>query len=201
MIRGGSREVRSFVALELPESLKNEIAGALDKCRMISAKEVKWVEFQNLHFTLQFFGSVNEDSLSKISHSLKKIFSNLSSFAMHSATIELYPRNSDKYQNPRIIWVRCSCNDISIENTVCDIQDIMEDLSLPIDKRPFKMHITLGRVKRSLSAEQIIQLSNINLSGSVWTINKATLYESRLNSHGPEYFRLCSYELKNSRQT
>ena len=51
-------DVRSFVAIELPEKLKEELTQLQAQLKSATGASVKWVAPQGIHITLQFLGGV-----------------------------------------------------------------------------------------------------------------------------------------------
>jgi len=51
--------IRAFIAVELPDALRQEVADLQANLRSTGA-DVKWVQTNNLHLTLKFLGNVEE---------------------------------------------------------------------------------------------------------------------------------------------
>ena len=73
----------------------------------------------------------------------------------------------------------------------------LADLGYPSDKRHFKPHVTLGRVKRlsrlAPLVEAIESLSDVN--GGSMIVDELTLFESVLSRRGPDYTAIAEFEL------
>ena len=54
--------IRSFLAFDISEEVKKSL-GSLVETIKSQSKEVKWVEPQNFHVTLKFFGNIDEEKL------------------------------------------------------------------------------------------------------------------------------------------
>ncbi len=54
-------KIRSFIAVELPAEVKQGLAGLQAKLKA-GGKQVKWVEPENMHLTLQFLGDIDADA-------------------------------------------------------------------------------------------------------------------------------------------
>ncbi|PJC00627.1 RNA 2',3'-cyclic phosphodiesterase, partial [bacterium (Candidatus Moisslbacteria) CG_4_9_14_0_8_um_filter_36_20] len=63
-------KIRSFIAVNLPEEIKEEIKKIIDILGQ-SGNGVKWVEPRNLHLTLHFLGWLEEEKIEDV----KKILS------------------------------------------------------------------------------------------------------------------------------
>lgn len=74
-----SKTIRSFLAIDLAEDLKPEIADVQKEFKKTGAN-IKYVPSQNMHFTLKFFGNIDEDMVDEISEAVEKVVKNYSSF-------------------------------------------------------------------------------------------------------------------------
>ncbi|MBM4309105.1 MAG: RNA 2',3'-cyclic phosphodiesterase, partial [Deltaproteobacteria bacterium] len=54
--------LRSFLAIELPESILRRI-GEVQRELKSSRADVRWVGPQNIHLTLKFFGNIEESKI------------------------------------------------------------------------------------------------------------------------------------------
>ncbi|HKA63803.1 MAG TPA: 2'-5' RNA ligase family protein, partial [Methylomirabilota bacterium] len=61
--------IRSFVAILLPDDLRESIAATIEMLRPLGTA-VAWVPPQNLHVTLQFLGNQTEDRLAEAAAAL-----------------------------------------------------------------------------------------------------------------------------------
>ena len=194
--------MRIFVALEPPEGFRKEIRQILDKCRQICPTGVKWVDIKKIHFTMQFIGSITQEQQQLLEAQLTSLFADMSSFKIYSPQIELIPRpkpghlKSQKRIFPRLVWVNCNYNDKSIDKKVYLLREFLQENSMLSDKKPFRMHLTLGRIKRRLNDSQLEEISQLQLKDRSWDISEATLYESRLHQHGPEYIKLKTFKFQ-----
>src|SRR5207245_1117539 len=68
----GTRKVRAFVALEVPEPQRTALAAHLDLCRRV-APGFRWVPSESLHLTLRFLGSVTQDLLDGLRRDLRRL--------------------------------------------------------------------------------------------------------------------------------
>ena len=50
--------MRTFIAVEVPEEVKENVGHYIHTLRDVFNNEVKWVQEKNLHFTLKFLGDI-----------------------------------------------------------------------------------------------------------------------------------------------
>jgi len=58
--------MRTFLALPIEENLKDEISKKIDYFKKNISSRIKWVERENLHFTIFFFGEIEEKQSTEI---------------------------------------------------------------------------------------------------------------------------------------
>ena len=64
--------MRAFIAIELPEEMRNALAQAQSHLKYTGG-DVKWVAEDNIHLTLKFLGEISEEKSAKI-RSISVIF-------------------------------------------------------------------------------------------------------------------------------
>ena len=62
-------DIRSFIAIELPQPLKSRVDEVQRELRRTDA-DVKWVRPEGIHLTLKFLGSISRDDVERISQSI-----------------------------------------------------------------------------------------------------------------------------------
>ncbi len=211
-----NNSLRSFVALDIPRAFRAELSNILTDCRKICPYGIRWIEPENLHFTLHFLGSIELNKLNQIKVRLNKIFEEQPIFSVFNPQIEIFPYlhytspdlndvsrrsrviSNENVHKARLVWVKCDYQDNCIEHSVHNLRQLIDDLSLTTDKKPFKMHLTLGRIKKKVKGSTLEQILSLNLQDKKWKIKDVTLYESRLHSYGAEYIKLETYRLKDN---
>jgi len=88
---------RVFIAINLPESTREELASYQEKWPELSAR---WTKPENLHITLDFIGNVSDEELEEIKEETKEIYRNYKPFTLKLSKIVYGP--SEKM--PRMIW-------------------------------------------------------------------------------------------------
>ncbi len=170
--------MRLFVAVEVNEP---EVISSITKLQKRLAVQAKPVEPQNLHFTLQFLGEVNNNKIQEIKNSLDSI--SFSSFFVKFKKIGAFPR----VKKPRVIWV--GIDEEGGNNLVQlakKVETALEPLGFKTDK-PFKPHLTIFRIKKKNVdvTEQLKKINNLEFGSQ--KINEIKLKQSTLTPQGPIY--------------
>jgi RNA 2',3'-cyclic 3'-phosphodiesterase len=184
---------RIFVAAEIYR--KNEI----QKIRKdlltylnLENKYLKLVRPENFHFTLVFFGEVDNSSLDKIVTKISEI--EFQSFEINFGTIGAFPNNNQA----KVVWIGLDekTKDAFYQLSVL-VMSKLKDLDLKLEKEVEKEiipHITLFRTKKvSLSLKLPRVKSNFSISDKIDTIS---VKKSMATPQGPIYENIISVKGK-----
>lgn len=184
--------IRAFIAVELPESLRQEVASLQADFRSAGA-DVKWVEPENLHLTLKFLGSVKEDQVPTLQQALTTATQGLHSFTIHLEGIGAFPRTT----SPRVIWVGVTEGEKPLVELAQAVERACSGLGFPPEERPFSAHLTIGRVRSRDGLASLIKKLQVAefRGGTPAPVNHLTLFQSTLSPHGPTYTPLAEIPL------
>lgn len=183
--------MRTFFALDLPDYFKNELSQVIDEAKKIIGNNVKWVKKDNLHITLQFLGKTSDKYLDDFTELTDKCSKKYSPIEFSHPEIKFIPA-----KRPKIIWVELSTADQSVFSLVKDIQKELSKRNFKIDTRKFRIHITLGRIKKTIPKFLFQKLKKIDIDRKTITVSKITFYQSILEKTGPIYRPIRTSELK-----
>ncbi|HUT49608.1 MAG TPA: RNA 2',3'-cyclic phosphodiesterase [Alphaproteobacteria bacterium] len=127
--------LRLFVAIELPESLRERLAllcGGVPGAR--------WLSPETMHLTLRFIGDVQEAALGDIDAALAGI--HVPGFEIMLDGIGVFGNGA----RPRAIWAGVARNP-PLEHLHGKIESALVRTGLPPEGRKFTPHVTLGRAK------------------------------------------------------
>ncbi|MDA0756471.1 MAG: RNA 2',3'-cyclic phosphodiesterase [Crenarchaeota archaeon] len=179
--------MRVFVAVEISnqEVLKN--IHIFQKNIQIDAKPTK---IDQIHFTLEFLGEIDQVKCDQVKEVLKKI--SFSSFDVSLKGVGGFPN----LKNPRVIWIGIDKNGaeklISIAN---EIEMKLTTLGFENEKK-FKPHLTIFRVKDKINDISGIMKEHENIEFGTQTISKIKVKRSVLSPKGPEYSDLLEVNAK-----
>src|ERR1700690_4503263 len=93
-------DLRCFIAVEIPGSLKAKIGELIDLLKK-SGADVKWVKKENVHVTLKFLGNTGESSVGEIKNSLTRKLSHYEPFYIRISGTGTFPAG----RFPKVIWI------------------------------------------------------------------------------------------------
>ena len=185
-----SKTIRSFLAIELDNDLVPGILDVQKEFKKTNAN-VKYVPEENMHFTLKFFGNIDEEMVDDIALAVEKVIKNYSSF-------DLNIKNCGCFPNKKVIKVLW----LGLEEG-SPIKDLQKDLDKEFKKLGFKKernfisHLTIGGVKSPKNKKELrntiekfedIEIGKMNVS-------KICLKKSTLTPHGPIYENIKVFDL------
>ncbi len=191
-------EIRTFVAIELNEEIKSELIQVQEILReKITTPHLRWVDPANVHLTLKFLGNVPVDGIQEITAALKEACAGLSPFIMDISGLGCFPSAN----NPRVIWVGVREETGRLKRLQERVEGRLENLGFKPERRPFRSHLTLGRVKKRAHAGArriiggIVSATSVGDLGQM-EVGEISLMKSVLLPSGAQYSRLETIPLE-----
>lgn len=144
--------MRSFIAIEIPQDIKRALGGVLEELRRIYC-DVKWVEPGSVHLTLKFLGEIDPGRVPEIKEALKKTFEDHRPFSLIAEGLGAFPR----LESPRVVWVGLRGDLEKLAALQKDVEKTLGLLGFPREDRPFKPHLTLGRMRSQKGREALVK--------------------------------------------
>ncbi|MEI6696265.1 MAG: RNA 2',3'-cyclic phosphodiesterase [Bacteroidota bacterium] len=183
---------RLFLAIKITPNLKlNELFQNLHD--NLYYEKIKWVDLNNLHLTLKFFGETEDAKIDGICQFIENITSATSAFSFNISNIGIFGSN----YNPSVIWL--GCNECSELETLAEkILSELKTIGFERDRQNFVPHLSLGRINHLTDKKRFNQLIDKNNISAIQSVNVSEifLFESVLRKEGPIYNILYSFKLK-----
>ena len=190
------QKLRLFVAIPMPETVRNEITGIQQEMRqLVSRDAVRWTKPEQFHLTLRFLGDVTGTRVSALQEAVNAACAGVPALRLRAQGVGFFP----KAHSPRVIWA--GVNDG--RGRLADLQKKIEGAVQPFAEKPgaekFAGHVTLGRVK-FLNRPEIEKLAahaqaiKDRLFGE-WTANEVELIRSDLLPAGASHTLLAAIRL------
>ncbi len=185
--------MRTFIAIELPQEIKEELGRLQEKLKAAGA-DVKWVEPKNIHLTLKFLGEIDEQARNRICSTLEEICRTRKPFVIALSSLGAFPNTI----SPRVIWAGISQGDSEVKEIAQAVEEHLETIGFPKENREFSSHITIGRTRSGKNRQELTKLlANLtqkNLERQ-FPVTKIILFKSTLTPHGPIYEILQEFQL------
>ena len=186
--------IRSFLAFELPPEIREKI-GAVSKELQKTSMPVRWVKVENIHLTMIFLGSVNEDAIDEIKENVQPVVKGFSTIRTMLNGVGVFPH----WRKPRVIWVGLNGEIDTLSNLRDQLQAELKMLGLREEKRPFRPHLTIGRFKGRVDRDE--ELKSIldryhDITSDLYCLKELILFKSDLRPDGAVYTRMATWPLR-----
>jgi 2'-5' RNA ligase len=139
-INNKNAPVRLFFALPLPDDVKSRLRPPLEAARRAAGEGVGFTRPEQLHFTLAFLG---EQAGAELACEAGEAVRDLPSFELVIAGAGAFP----SARRPRVLWLGVTEG----ARELCAVADklcaSLRERGFALEDRPFRPHLTLGRVK------------------------------------------------------
>lgn len=184
--------MRLFVAINVPSSVRSGIWETAAPLRD-GGYPVKWVGRDGIHLTLKFLGEVEPARLERVEGELTAAILGTKQFPLPICGFGAFPTPA----RPRVVWVGCE-GIAPLEILQHEVELAMQRSGFPAEARPFRPHLTLGRVKRGARSASLAglgaELERLEFTAEP-LVASVDLMQSRLSPGGARYERLHAVEL------
>lgn len=183
-------EIRAFLAIDIDEDLKPKIYRIIKQFKEIDAN-IKYVELENLHLTLKFFGDIDTNGLGLLEKAIKNAVGGFEPFTIKISACGAFPNKN----HIKVIWVG-----IDDDTILKDLHDRLDDefskIGIDKDKR-FSTHLTIGRMKSAKNKNKVKSVIEEceEIEIGEMEVNAISLKKSTLTPQGPIYEDLEIFEL------
>ena len=186
------RDLRLFLAIDVPNSVRGKIAEAQRFFKTLNL-DTAWVKSANVHLTVKFLGDTPSDLISAIEDRMAGIAKSTPPFLLALDNFGVFPNVS----RPRVLWVGIKDWENHLVFLKAGVEREMASLGFSPDKQKPVHHLTLGRIrsaknkdrlKKTLQSAQPIEMdpfevtsiqlikSELTPKGSIYTIQKAFVF-------------------------
>lgn len=188
--------VRLFVACEVPEDVKESIGIVIDDLRAKSGNDVRWIRPDGVHVTLKFLGEVPVKRLPAIKLAIQEAVVGHSPFELEFSNIGTFGGR----EGLRLMWVGIAGDVLRLEALVRAVNAALKVVGFEPERRPFRPHLTLGRVRDEISTRRRAQIEvdvgKMSVPPSSWRTMQVSLMRSRLTTQGAMYDVLATFPLR-----
>ncbi len=189
--------LRTFIAIELDESLRLALGRIQGKFRREIAGSVKWTAPEGIHLTLKFLGDTASSRIPDIETALRTACAGFAPFEFSVEGRGCFPN----FRRPRVIWVAVRDRGQVLARLQTAVEKHVAPLGWPTEERGFSPHLTLGRVaKGARPAEeaavgQVVEKTIVEQIGTQ-QVAGVSLIRSELRPTGAVYTTLLTVPLE-----
>lgn len=189
--------MRLFVALEIPEPVRREVARRMSGLRD-RLPRARWVDPEMLHLTLLFLGQVDDSKVPALAGALRAAFAKHSPLDLRLSGGGAFPPR----RPARVAWVGLSEDRQAPEDLGALQADVsaaaVEAIGFEPEERPYHPHVTLARCDPNWPRDAVDKFAAAfpGEIGQPWTADRGVLMESRLSPKGARYSVVEGFPLR-----
>jgi len=189
-------QVRSFIAIELPEELRLELSQLQAKLKAGKQPGVKWADPYGIHLTLKFLGNIAVDKTGEITKAIEEAAQGTAPFHLEVKQLGVFPN----LRRVQVVWVGISGEVDKLGQLQQRIESGLARLGFTPESRPFTPHLTLARLRDQASLDERQRLGQLIASTSFESahsieVDAVNLMKSQLTREGAIYSRISSVKL------
>ncbi len=198
------RVQRLFIALETDDAMQRTIASVQQTLRRRGGSPqgsmpVRWVRPTQVHLTLQFLGNVVSTHIPSLIVALAPAVATHDALLLRADAVGAFPSTD----TPRVLWLGLRGADdglLALQQAVTEAVRAVE--GVVADRKPFRPHLTLGRVERlhrdapGSAALRAALRRPVTVPPTAWSIECVALIRSVLGAGGSRYTVLERFPLR-----
>jgi 2'-5' RNA ligase len=176
--------IRTFIAVTASPAIRQAALKLTASLGPVTS-DVKWVAPENMHWTLQFLGEVEQLEIHAVCTAVSTGALEIDPFDVEARGAGAFPAPD----RPRTLWIGAGAGAQAMVALHDAIQRKLTRLGYRSEHRRFVPHITLGRVGRDSPPRPLVrELAGLAeyYAGSM-LVDEVTVFASRLTSDGPIY--------------
>jgi 2'-5' RNA ligase len=182
--------LRVFVALDLPVPAKAILRQAVQELSDALPAGIRWVDPAGIHLTLKFLGDVDAGRVPDLLDSMERASTRFesSSLSLSLSGLGVFPNDRE----PRVLWAGVTGDLAQLGRLQALVDEELSELGFARERRPFRPHLTLGRVRDQVKPEDKRRIGETmgkaRLPGSHrWDTRDMHLIRSTLTPKGAIY--------------
>jgi RNA 2',3'-cyclic 3'-phosphodiesterase len=178
--------IRVFIAIDLPARVK-EVLGRISRelAGGLAHGAVRWVRPEQMHLTLRFLGNTPAERLAAVQIALDETAAQHAPFTLSLGELGCFPDR----QQPRVIWAGLTGDEGTDSWRLPALKRTLDthlaSLGWEPETKPFRAHLTLGRVKDGRAVRELQW--TIDIPPQDFFVDAICLIQSDLRSTGPVY--------------
>lgn len=187
--------MRLFLAVELEPELRRLLHEATAPVRAL-VPGAAWVAEDRLHLTLKFLGEQPDTLVPQLTTAMNEIAERHWPVPMRLRGVGAFPN----LRRPRVMWVGIEPAP-KLELLQHDVEERCSALGLEVEGKPFRPHLTIGRLRGTEKGESLRELARtareIRFRADTDVLAIALMH-SKLTPAGPRYERLAEARLRSA---
>lgn len=179
-------QMRTFIAINIKQELKfTKLYSALKKS--LNDEAIRWVNPNDFHLTLRFLGNTSVEQINNICTGLKDIAQRIQSFQIELKGLGYFKSKG----HPKVLYANIERSS-ELRELALEIDKLATLNGFEAERKEFKPHLTLGRIKFIKNRNNFYDLINNFKETEIQIVSTKEIifYQSILNSDGAKYIPL-----------
>jgi 2'-5' RNA ligase len=179
--------IRSFIAIDLPEATRHALAAVQEHLKQ-SRAGVRWVKPSSIHLTLKFLGNIHPAQVEDIARAVAQEVRDQPPITLGAAGLGAFPSR----RKPRVLWIGMEGEVQRLTRIQSRVENALQLLGFAREKRAFRPHLTIGRVKDRRRLQSLIDaMAELKIPEfDSFDVTEIILYKSDLRPTGAIYTKL-----------
>jgi 2'-5' RNA ligase len=186
----GQQDRRLFFAVDLSEEARADLLRALAPLHG-EPGEPHWTAPARWHLTLLFLGSVPDDRLPDVATAAAPALAGTPPLTLRLAGGGRF----GSLRRPQVVWTGLDGDVAALVELAERLRGAVHALGLPVEDRPFRPHLTLGRWRPGRPADGTLSHRLTGYRGPAWSVTQVRLLESHLGP-APRYDTVAAWPLR-----
>lgn len=177
--------MRTFIAIDLDPEIKRTLSDFLRRMNKLAPRNISWIRESGMHLTLKFMGEIEEERIPPIRTIMNGAAAAVPAFSLKFKGTGVFPPQA---RTPRVLWIGTEEQPAVFDLTERLVSGL-EPLGFAREERPFRPHLTLGRVRHGSGIQDAVAEleKNRETAFGEMTVTRITLFKSVLKPAGAEY--------------
>ena len=180
---------RIFLGIDLPHELKNKIEKLKNEYQLKNLP-IKLVEPENSHIAFKFLADLTDEQIARVAETVSRAVGNFKCFNVSISGCLAFPN----FEHARVLALKVVSPNLNGLATKLFSRFNELDFIEP-EQRPYAPHVTLGRIKDTLTLSQQQKISQLKF-GAEFLVDRLQLFHNQLTADGPAYAVLKNFQLK-----
>lgn len=188
--------VRCFVAVGVGGPAARALLACQRELKACGAS-VKWTAPEQLHLTLKFLGEVQPATVAAAREALAPLFTREAPFTLTLSGLGAFPSPA----RAQVLWAGVTEGRETLTRLAAAAEAALVPAGVPAENRPFKPHLTLGRVREGGLSPALVEAVTAGRGRAFGAtqVEQVVLMRSRLTPQGPVYTPLFTFALRGER--
>lgn len=185
---------RIFIAVDISDEARRRVSVYIESLRReFPNLRVGWEKPEKLHLTLKFLGDADENQLKDLIEIANRTAAQISKFTLRISQTGVFPSP----RNARILWLGVKDEKKSLLKISEILEAECEKPGFSKEKRNFKAHLTIARLREPHKSKEIAQKHLQNEFEPVeFEVPEIVIYESRLQPSGSIYSIVSRHKIE-----